>query len=298
MITKILLIIYFLSLVISIISKNPLLLFFSLILIVNIKTYNKKEKIVNYIFWISMILSVYYFYFLYFKSYGFKMYTYMLFTGLILNALIVIFIGLKYKLQPYVIASSLIYENIGLIMGAKALSLYHFNKEILTINNFFSSGYLAFGGLFVALVLIYIYSKQVNIDIKYFWFTYITPVFLLYLCGKVGCFFNGCCYGIPYSGIGSVVSNRTNELVFPVQIVEAISFLPIFTYLIVKEIKNKQNYKTLGIGVIWAGIFKFSLDFFRTSHIGIIISMNQYLCFLLIFIGIIFIRKYYKETSN
>jgi len=295
MISNILLIIYIFSLILAVVKKLSLLPIVSLILIVNIKIYNKKNKIINYIFWLSMIFSVYYFYYLYFKSYGFKMYTYMLFIGLILNALIVMKLGSKYKLKPYMIASSLIYENIGLIIGAKALSMYHFNKEILTINNFFNAGYLAFGGLFVALVLIYIYSKQVRKDIKYFWFTYIPPVFLLYLCGKIGCFFNGCCYGIPYSGVGSVISSRTNELVFPVQLVEAISFIPIFIYLISKAIKNKQNYKTLGIGVIWAGIFKFLLDFFRNSHIGIIISMNQYLCFLLIFIGIIFIIRYKKD---
>ena len=49
--------------------------------------------------------------------------------------------------------------------------------------------------------------------------------------------------------------------------------------------------------LIISGIAKFSLDFFRNSHIGLVLSVNQLLCLLFIAIGIISLLKKRKEIA-
>ena len=118
----------------------------------------------------------------------------------------------------------------------------------------------------------------------------------MYAIGKIGCFLAGCCYGIPYAGPGHVIYNYSlvapaGTCLFPIQIVETITFLFIFIYMIHKIITNKFSLHTLGISFILCGLAKFVLDFFRTSHINILISSNQIISIAFIVLGILIALK-------
>ena len=76
----------------------------------------------------------------------------------------------------------------------------------------------------------------------------------MYAIGKIGCFLVGCCYGIKYSGIFSVVYNYSLHApvgvsLFPIQLVESIVFLLIFIYMLNKKLQNKFNTQTIGISL-------------------------------------------------
>lgn len=117
---------------------------------------------------------------------------------------------------------------------------------------------------------------------------------LMYSISKIGCLFAGCCHGIEYNGFLSLhyINAKGEEMtVFPVQLIETIVFFIIFVVGIVlyKMHSRKSLYMTFGLSVS----AKFMLDFFRESHNGKVLSLNQILCIVLIAaaIGIYWIYK-------
>ena len=87
---------------------------------------------------------------------------------------------------------------------------------------------------------------------------------LVYGIGKLACAYKGCCGGLIIHG------ER-----FPIQIVEAASFIALF--LITIYLMKRDIYKP-GVVVIICTVLKFLLDFLRDTHEEEIISFNQGAC--------------------
>lgn len=84
----------------------------------------------------------------------------------------------------------------------------------------------------------------------------------------------------------------------PIQIIETIIFSCIFMYMIIKHKQNKFNLKVIGVSSILCSISKFILDFFRSSHIGLILSFNQVISIVFIIIGIIIVIINRTDTNE
>ena len=112
---------------------------------------------------------------------------------------------------------------------------------------------------------------------------------LIYSISKIGCFFAGCCHGIPYHGPFCVeYSGKIHETgcIFPVQLAETVVFFLIFT---AGMIMLKMKCKNTAIHILTAcAAAKAMLDFLRESHIGKAVSLNQVLCLLTIAAGIVY----------
>lgn len=109
---------------------------------------------------------------------------------------------------------------------------------------------------------------------------------LMYSISKLGCLFAGCCYGISYNGIFCIkyIVNKTETIcVFPVQLAETIVFFIIFVTGIILFKKHKRY--TIFLVFILSMTAKGLLDFMRESHVGKMISFNQLLCLITLFIG-------------
>lgn len=125
----------------------------------------------------------------------------------------------------------------------------------------------------------------------------------MYAIGKIGCFLVGCCHGIEYSKIGSVVYKYSFEEIngiqlFPVQLVESIIFFIIFIFIMIRYKKNKINEKTLGLILILSGSAKFILYYFRMEHLNSIFLSHQILSFIFIILGIVIYLLPKKENSK
>ena len=115
---------------------------------------------------------------------------------------------------------------------------------------------------------------------------------LMYSVSKMGCFFAGCCSGIPYEGIFAVEytgGNAHDGAVFPVQLTETLVFLLIFAAGVVLYLKQKR-FAVPAVFLV-SVLAKFALDFVRESHIGITLSVTQILCLVLAAIGIVWLIK-------
>lgn len=210
----------------------------------------------------------------------------MIVLSLIVNVIVVLIISRKFKYTVDELVSMLVMENIGII-GGGILYTYIFSKEL---------GFSSLGGVMGGLIMLYLYSLLVKKDYKYMLILFMPSIPLMYAIGKIGCFVAGCCYGIPYDGIGHIVYHSSevallNTNLFPVQIVETIIFLIIFIYIISRYYKNKFSIKLIMIEIIVCGIAKFLLDFLRYEHTVKVVTSNQIMCLLLvIFSGIYLIR--------
>lgn len=221
--------------------------------------------------------------------------------ALISNIIIVLINSKRYSYNLDEAVCLLVYENIGIICGAKIFSFLQRYKELNGEFDFFSLGLSSFGAVIGALIFLLLFSLQFKRSFKELLFIFIPPVPLMYAIGKLGCFFSGCCYGIEYNGVFNVIYKYSdvapkNISLFPVQFVETIIFLLIFIYSIIGYMKNKFNEKFLGITFILCGIAKFGLDFLRMSHKNIILSVNQIVSIIFILIGIV-IYLFYSDKS-
>ena len=113
---------------------------------------------------------------------------------------------------------------------------------------------------------------------------------LIYSISKLGCFFAGCCYGMPYEGSFAIkysFGEQAGVSLFPVQFAETVMFMALFILC-----GRMQNHKHIvGITLILMAIAKASLDFLRYSHIGKIVSLNQLISLAFIVIGILILTR-------
>ena len=220
-------------------------------------------------------------------------YNIMILLSLIANVIVVVFNYRRFNFSKDEVIGSLVYENIGIIVGAKVLSyLTNYSQEF----NFLSLGLSSFGGVIGAIIFLAIFSLQFKKSFKDMLFVFMPSIPLMYALGKIGCFLAGCCYGIKYDGLGHVVYNYSlaapsGVSLFPVQIVESVVFILIFVYNFYNILKNNFSYKTLSISFILCGFAKFCLDYLRDSHVSVILSVNQVISLLFIIIGFLIIRK-------
>ncbi len=197
----------------------------------------------------------------------------------------------------------LLYENVGIIVGAKIL-YFILNYEKLNGNfEFISLGFTAYGAVIGALVFVLLFCFQFKKELKETIYIVLPSLPLMYSISKLGCFLVGCCYGIEYNGFGKIMYQYSNETpnnvyLFPVQLIESILFLIIFIYIKDKQYKNKFNITTVGNSLILCGITKFLLDFLRMSHKNIILSFNQCISILFIIISIMILLKYKKSKQS
>ena len=154
--------------------------------------------------------------------------------------------------------------------------------------NFLTIGLTGYGGLIGAIMTAIIYYLIYK-DKRFFKYVIISLP-LIYGFAKLACFFHGCCYGIPYKGIFSVTyPHITSKSLFPIQLLETISFIILFN--ICNYINKHKNI--VYITLLLTFTLKFTLDFLRYGHVDKFLSNNQIvsIIFSIITIIIYFINK-------
>jgi len=95
--------------------------------------------------------------------------------------------------------------------------------------------------------------------------------------GRLGCFFAGCCYGMPYSGPLAIVFSEHEYCeapagveLFPVQLLAVLNGLIIFGFLFWLLRRRKFQGQIVGLFLLIYGFARFCLEFLRgDTHRGI-----------------------------
>jgi phosphatidylglycerol:prolipoprotein diacylglycerol transferase len=163
-------------------------------------------------------------------------------------------------------------------------------------------GLSMFGGLVLAIVssMIYLHLKKLNVqkiaDI-------LAPSIMLGLgVARIGCFLNGCCFGLPTLSFLGVIFPPNSPAgyfypdtpLFPIQLAASLMGFIIFGILLIVEKFRRFNGFTFWLMLALYSVGRFIIDFFRyyeESMIfarigGVNFSMNQALTILIFIISI------------
>lgn len=161
----------------------------------------------------------------------------------------------------------------------------------ITFAEIIFGGFVFYGGFIGGSIGLMIFSISKKIS-----FLDIADVFLSIIplgqaIGRIGCFFNGCCYGVEYSGIFSIKYPIDGEwvCVFPTWFVETIVCFALFIF-IQKIILTKIRGISTGTYLIGYAIGRFILEFFRGDLIRGIwygLSTSQIISIICLTVGVI-----------
>lgn len=131
----------------------------------------------------------------------------------------------------------------------------------------------------------------------------LTPgLFITLAFGKIGCMYEGCCFGIECSW--GVYSDRINATVFPVQLFEA--FISILTLVFCHFLKRTRFYRrgmAYPLTALFYCVSRFCFEFLRhyipeLRHLLFGITLWQGLCILVIVSSIVSLIILYKTRES
>ncbi len=205
---------------------------------------------------------------------SFKVYSWGFFVSLgVLTALLLAIKDNK-KYEDEIIDSFWIVV-ISSVLGGRLLFVFgewsYYSKHPWEILNFSGGGMALFGAIVLGLLTFIIYFKIRRKDYKKYLDVYAPYVPLAQSIGRIGCFFNGCCYGsltnVPW-GITYLGGIR-----HPAQLYESV--LDFFLFLFLRHIRRKHALHIAGfklklvkgmkfiIYILSYSLIRFFLEFFR-----------------------------------
>jgi phosphatidylglycerol:prolipoprotein diacylglycerol transferase len=119
--------------------------------------------------------------------------------------------------------------------------------------------------------------------------------------GRVGCFFNGCCYGKPSDLPWALHFPGVAGKVHPTQLYEAIGSLVVFAllYFVVRPRKRAHGQVFAALLVAY-GVLRFVLEFFRNDERGEVaaLSTSQWISVPLVLGGILLYRWLQRRSTT
>jgi phosphatidylglycerol---prolipoprotein diacylglyceryl transferase len=220
-------------------------------------------------------------------------------------------------LSLYIILGTLIGGRLGYIL----LDLDYYLKIPVRMLYFRQGGLSFFGAFFMAYILCWWYIKISKIS---FWkyADIIAPSIAIGLAiGRIGCFLNGCCYGLvsekyglKFSALnmppaylqqlkdGLIVSGSSSTLpIIPTQLYSSLYNLIIFFILLWVKKHKKYNGSVFLSFLILYSISRFIIEFFRFSENNKIFNyftIAQIICLVVIFSSLIYMNILKKKKQN
>ena len=234
-------------------------------------------------------------------------YTVMMILAL-LSAVITLFLYTKNKINKLEKIDLLIVICVTLVAGLLFANFYQniydlikYKKEYHYTTAITFYGGLIGGAIFFFIMYFKFYKKHHPGIMKYI--IRIAPICicLAHTLGRIGCFLEGCCYGIDSNAWYSLYFSSLGRSVIPTNLYEAVFVFIIFIVLLIL-LKKKNYLYTLPLYMFSYSIFRFLIEFIRgddRAKIGVL-SPSQYISILLFicaFITIALIRKHLKDEK-
>ena len=179
-------------------------------------------------------------------------------------------------------------------------SYYNQNPSAL----FSGSGFVFYGSLIISLFFIWWFIRKYKLAVWPFLDIIAITTLIVHFFGRIGCFLAGCCHGIPYDGIFSViftddrcVADPLNTPLHPTQLYSAfLLFLILIFLLFIKRIQRFDGQLFL-LYLMFYSIGRSVIEEFRgDEERGFVFDgflSNSQLIALFLFIGALYF--YYKK---
>lgn len=196
-------------------------------------------------------------------------------------------------LDLFDIAGSGIYIMIGAMIGAKLLFILVSLPQIIELHISFiallKGGFVFYGGLLGGAAGLLIYVHQFRMKLAPFADLYVTVLPLGHAFGRIGCFYAGCCYGIPWEHghiyTGTVGTTPLGVPLLQIQLIEAAALTLLFAALLGLYLKTNRAWRCTVVYFIAYPTLRFILEFFRgdAERGGLLwLSTSQWVSLLLI----------------
>ncbi|MES2802974.1 MAG: prolipoprotein diacylglyceryl transferase [Bdellovibrionota bacterium] len=188
----------------------------------------------------------------------------------------------------------------GFIGGRLVHVLYEefaFYQEFpLEIFKFWKGGFVFYGGFILSLIAVFTYLRLKKQNF-YFWADFLAPYLALsYALGRMGCFFEGCCYGSHCELPWAIAGRHPTQLYMVVaELILIISIL-----FVNKRIKLKTGL----VFLTWLcghALNRFVIEFYREDDRGALImglSISQWLSALLLLSALYLIKRLFNIARN
>ena len=240
--------------------------------------------------------------------------------GATIAVLIASFRKNRYDIKREDVLYSACFAGVGVLIGSKLLyaivTLPHiiensekYSDSVIHFIVALFGGFVFYGGLIGGIIMGMIYGKIYKINPIKLVDIYAPLIPLIHGFGRIGCFFAGCCYGMPSEKYGvyfeAIGGAPQGIKLFPIQLVEAgINFI---VFAVLFTLAVKKVFKLGGITGAYLSVYaieRFILEFFRYDSIrgsAFGISTSQWISIVLLPIGIILIlfgEKIFKEKRG
>lgn len=193
------------------------------------------------------------------------------YVGIILSASLAFLLHRRSGVDAFDIAGTAVYIMIGAVVGAKllflAVSAPQIIREHIPLEAVIKGGFVFYGGLLGGCLGLWIYVKQFRMDPARFAELYTTVLPLGHAAGRVGCFFAGCCYGIPWKYghvYHSTVGTTPLEVpLLPIQLIEAGLLLVLFAVQLILYLRGGKKWRNTAVYFMVYPVIRFVLEFFR-----------------------------------
>lgn len=250
--------------------------------------------------------------FIHFGQLEIPSYFIMIVLGLIFAFVYVLFFSKTYQVKKNYVLFSSVFIIFGLFIGAKLLYAITVLPDVLSQLDLFRKypwesltylfeGFVFYGGLAGALLFLKMFTIQFDQPFGNYLSLFIPAFPLAHSFGRIGCFLAGCCYGSEchnFLGVTypdyAIIEGLNLVPRFPTQLFESFFNLFLFLFLLFWGKKAKYPNQILGIYLIFYGVFRFTLEFFRGDlgrGIFFNLSTSQWLSFLAVILGFYFYKK-------
>ena len=177
----------------------------------------------------------------------------------------------------------------------------YFWNHLSLLLNIFSGGFVFYGSFVTIIFVVIWYLKKHNIEVLPMLDILAITTIILQILGRTGCFFAGCCYGLPTNSAFGVVFPASNHLtVHPTQLYEVFILLLIVTFLLIINIHKQFQGQIFLLYISLYGICRIILEFFRGDTRGFIIkdtlSHSQFIATIILLIALLFYKKLKQKT--
>jgi len=161
----------------------------------------------------------------------------------------------------------LIFGIIGARIGYVLLNWQNFSYNLIDVIKVYEGGLVFSGGFLLAVLISFLYIKRKKVSFLNVADFIIPYVALAQSIGRIGCFLNGCCYGIPTTSFIGVKFPHLLDPVYPTQLILSVSLFLIF--IILKLISKKLPFKgtIFLIYILLFSALRFFVEFIRADSI-------------------------------
>ena len=182
---------------------------------------------------------------------------------------------IRTSMRPDQLYNLTTYGIIGGVVGGKLLYLFEYATGFSTFFEelpFWQGGFSVLGTILgVACVVIgYLYQQKLPFFTIGDRIALYTP--LAQALGRIGCFYAGCCHGLPTNHLLSVIYTDPESLaplyrpLIPTQVISSLCLCVIFLFLRWQQKKFKNPGQLLAFFMMWIALERFAIDFLRADR--------------------------------